>query len=147
MTSPALHVPSCVGTDRNARGDGILVSMFPYAAVWAVVVAVLLAAGLFATMLHTRRPQEGWRARMRDVLASEDANGTAGVGPVEATGAAGVIAEHRAAAHDDGVGIAEFFSQAEDASGYVHLPQRYEARLEEIATALTDRVRAGRSDD
>lgn len=112
--------------------------MFPYAAVWAVVVAVLLAAGLFVTMLHTRRPAEGWLARARLVLSRDRA--------LESDGD-GMLAEHRAAAQDDGVGIAEFFSRAEEASGYVHVPERYEARFEEIASALTERVRAGRADD
>lgn len=101
---------------------------------WPVLIAVLLAAAIFAVMVLTTRPEQGWGNRLREIMA------TPGRGE-------GALAEHRAAAHDDGVGLAEIMAQAEPESGYLEVPQRFEDRFEELATALSDRVRAGRHDD
>lgn len=108
-----------------------------YSAVWVVLVAVLLAAGLLVMMMASRRPEGGYLARLRDVLGARETGGDNGA-----------VAEMRQAADGETVGLADLLDGAEDAGGYLAVPERYEARFEELTEglmtrqrALTDRVR------
>lgn len=103
------------------------------AVVWTVVIIVLLAVGLLLTAVMTRRPDEGWGARLRELLRSE----RTGSSP-------GVLAEHRENVAGEAVGIADLLADAEQASGYITVPARLEQRMEAFAGRVEDRVRTAR---
>ena len=107
-----------------------------YSAVWMVVIAVLLAGGLLVMMVATRRPEEGYGTRMREIFSSTRGERA----PGESSGS--VVSELREAAAGEAGGIEDLFANADYADAYVTVPERYEERFDESMTALMDRQRA-----
>lgn len=101
-----------------------------FSAVWAIVLAVLLAGGLLAVMMVVRRPKEGWRNRLSDLVRGERVGGP------------GIVEEHRAAADGETVGIADLLADAEQADGYVTVPARVEHGIEHGLEAIVSSSRA-----
>ena len=107
-----------------------------YSAVWMVVIAVLLAGGLLVMMVATRRPEEGYGTRMREIFSSTRGERA----PGESSGS--VVSELSEAAAGEAGGIEDLFANADDADAYVTVPERYEERFDKSRTALMDRQRA-----
>lgn len=107
-----------------------------YSAVWMVVVAVVLAGGLLAMMVATRRPEEGYGSRLREIFTSTRGERV----PGESSGS--VVSELREAAAAESGGIEDLFANADYADAYVTVPERYEERFDERMTALAGRQRA-----
>ena len=101
-----------------------------------VVIAVLLAGGLLVMMVATRRPEEGYGTRMREIFSSTRGERA----PGESSGS--VVSELREAAAGEAGGIEDLFANADYADAYVTVPERYEERFDESMTALMDRQRA-----
>ena len=111
----------------DARDTG---GMLATSAIWVVLVAVLLAAGLVALMLVSRRPEGGYLARFRDLSNAGEAG---------AEGSA--VTQMREAAGGETVSLADLMDSAQESSGYYAVPGRYEARFEELTEGLRSRTR------
>lgn len=81
-------------------------------------------------MVSSSRPDDGWSAWVRDLFRRDS-----GAEP-----AVGVLAEHRDVVQSDGVSISTILNDAEEDSGYLALPQRYEDRMEAVAEKVAHGV-------
>lgn len=128
-----------------------------HVALAAVLVAVLLAGGVFAAMLASGRTDRTWLTTLRSIvgvgprpsvaLSSKDSTSdsragsgsgsgeTLGADAIEGTGQAPVLVEAEQEVH-----IADLLAEGEPESGYVMLPQEVEAKLEARVEELVDQL-------
>lgn len=102
--------------------------------VWTLIVAVVIAVAVVAVMAARRRPEDGW-----GTWARENVSAALGGAPGGGTSA---LAEHRDAADGATVPLSDILADAEEAPGYVTVPEPIEQRIEAIAEPIEQRIGA-----